>query len=157
MTKSGRISKTVTKFDPAVESQMQKDVKTAMRRSLPSKDVKRLHTTAKTVVTKAPAKGPATTAPGQSVAESEKRKSTVEKAKTVIGSKPSKSKVSEVQSKNDVTEGKPSDDISKRSGMTAITPVKDDISKRSAMTARTPPSINPGANRLSDEEDDLFF
>jgi hypothetical protein len=48
------------------------------------------------------------------------------------------------------------DDISKRSGMTARTPVKDDISKRSTMTARTPPSINPGANRLSDNEGDLF-
>ena len=157
VTRSGRLSKTVTKFDPTIEARLQADTRTAMRLSSP-KAVKRLQkTTVKsTVVVRAPVKGPATTAPKRSVVESKKAESSAAKAKTVVESEPSKSKVSEVQSKNDVTEEKPSDDISKRSGMTVRTPVKDDISKRSAMTARTPPSINPGAYRLSDDEDNLF-
>jgi hypothetical protein len=126
VTRSGRISKPVIKFDPALESQMQKELRTAIKQSLPQKSVK-----SKIAVSKS-----ATVISKKSAVESEKFKTSTAKAKTVVESGPSKSKVSEVKSKNDVTEGDPLDDVSKRSTAQASAPT--------------------GANRLSDEEDNLF-
>ena len=155
VTKSGRLSKPVTKFDPTLESKMHKDLRVAMRRSLTSVDRSKANTTVAGASRHTTAQKPAV--------EPEKSKQSTVKAKTVKTSIPlaSKSPVlsrksiqtlrtssrdlrqnleDEISQKSaDAGEKPVLDDISKRSAMTVRTPVKDDISKRSNKTVRTPP------------------
>ncbi len=157
VTRSGRVSKPVTKFDRTVESRLQRDTQTAIKRSVvtqQSATKSGLKTTASqksVVVESEKSKRPKT------VVESEKSKQT----KTVIDSEKSKqsktgtiSKKSTVQSapvasksaiiaelvKETIANINRDKDITKRSTITQITPVKDgtDISKCSAKTTRMP-------------------
>jgi hypothetical protein len=157
VTKSGRVSKPVTKFDPTVESRLQKDTQTAIKKSVVKQQSATkggLKTTASqksVVVESEKSKRPKTTV------ESEKSKQT----KTVIDSEKSKqsktgtiSKKSAVQSipvasksaiiaesvRKTIADIDKNKDITERSTITQRTPVKDDtdISKRSTKTARTP-------------------
>jgi len=155
VTRSGRVSKPVTKFDPTVESRLQRDTQTAIKKSVitqQSATKSGLKTTASqksVVVESEKSKRPKTTV------ESEKSKQT----KTVIDSEKSKQSRAGTISKRSVVQSAPiasksaiiaesvketiadidkDKDITKRSTITQRTPVKDDISKRSAKTARTP-------------------
>ena len=130
VTRSGRLSKPITRFDPALESRMQKDMRTAIKRSLPT-----VKASGSKVGTTGPTEGAAastskaTTAKKTAVAESEKTKNTTAKTKTV-GVK------STAASKAPVTSRK----------------TEDNVSGKSKVTEKT-----PGANRLSDDEPDNLF
>jgi hypothetical protein len=123
VTRSGRISRPVAKFDSALESQLQKDLRTAMKQSLPPVKA----SISKTVKT-GPVKGvPVNTskaATEKKTVVSEKSKHATVKTKTV-GSK------STTASKAPVTSSE----------------IKDSVSGKSKVTEKT-----PGANRLSDDE-----
>jgi hypothetical protein len=154
-TRSGRLSKPVSKFDPTVESQLQKDLRSALQKSQPSAGAKGSKTV-KTGASKAPATKPATVASKPS-GIGEKSKNTGVTMKSIVTAKSAATKLTAGVSKGATASNAPADDISKKSTMTARTPVKDDISKRSTKTVRTPPSAPTGANRLSDNEDDPIF
>ena len=104
VTRSGRISNPVAKFDSAAESRLQKETKEAMKRSLAQKSEKRLPSTSTIKPTR-----PAVTVTKPSIAqskkttlaESEKSKHSTVKTKTVVPSRPSKSKASSVKQKED--------------------------------------------------------
>lgn len=139
VTKSGRVSVPVTKYDPELESRLHKDLRAAMRQSLTSVDKSK----SKTVVT-----GTRRTTMGRLPnVESEKSKDLTVKAKTVKTSIPLASKSPVISRKSIQTQRTHSrdlrqnleDDTSPKSDVTVKSPVKDDISKRSTKTARTPP------------------
>jgi hypothetical protein len=131
VTRSGRLSKPVAKFDPTVESQLQRDTKSAMRHSLTAADVKGYRTVvagaSKTVTAKKP------------TVESEKPKHSTVKAKStyVRASLVPKSPVPSRKSTKTVKTAVPV--AEDQSTATVSTPVKDDITRRSTKTARTPP------------------
>jgi len=154
-TRSGRLSKPVSKFDPTVESQLQKDLRSALQKSQPSAGAKGSKTV-KTGASKAPATKPATVVSKPS-GIGEKSKNTGVTMKSIVTAKSAATKLTAGVSKGATASNAPADDISKRSTMTARTPVKDDISQRSTKTARTPPSAPTGANRLSDDEGNPIF
>ena len=155
VTKSGRVSVPVAKFDPTLESRMHADLRVAMRRSLTSANRSNVKSTVAGASRLTTAQRP--------VVETERSKHTTVKAKTVKTSVPLASKspvlsrrtiqtlrtssrdlrqdLEDETSRKSTDAGKEpvKDDISKRSAKTARTPVKDDISKRSSKTARTPP------------------
>ena len=134
VTRSGRISKPVAKFDPTVESQLQKDTRSAMRRSVPAAEVKGYKTAVAGGSKTAAAKKSTATAQ-KSVVESEKPKHSTVKAKSISVKAPLMP--SSPRSSARLRTTAPDDD--NRSDVTVKTPVKDDITKRSTKTARTPP------------------
>ena len=95
VTRSGRISKPVTKFDPTVESQLQRETRDALKQSLPPKGAKG-QKSADTVKSAKPSTAAASAAKTKKTTqvESEKSKHTTVKAKTVASSIPSKQKTS---------------------------------------------------------------
>jgi hypothetical protein len=131
VTRSGRISKPVAKFDPTVESRLQRDTKSAVKRSLTAADVEGYKTVvagaSKTVTAKKP------------TVESEKPKHSTVKAKSISvrASVAPRSPVPSRKSTKTVKTAMPVAD--NQSTATDKTPVKDDITKRSTKTARTPP------------------
>jgi hypothetical protein len=125
VTRSGRLSKPVIKFDSAAESQMQKDLRTAMKQSLPPAKASGSKTVTTARLKSAVAGGSKATTAKKSVgAESEKSKNTTAKAKTVVTKSAAASKAPVASNKD-----------------------KDSISGKSKVTEKT-----PGANRLSDDE-----
>ena len=129
VTRFGRISKPVVKFDPAVESRLQRDMREALKQSVPPKPGTEASKPPGTV---RPVRPTATSIPvvpsrKSTQVESEKSKRSTVRTKTVVHPVPSKSKASS-------------------------TKTKDDKSKKSTNTAKTP----IGANRLSDDDDPVI-
>jgi len=117
VTRSGRISKPVAKFDSAAESRLQKETKEALKRSLAQKSEKRPPSTgtkpSRPAVTAAMsnlAKSKKTT-----LAESEKSKHSTVKAKTVVPSVHTKSKASSMSKRGDSASKHPTQ-VSKPTG-----------------------------------------
>jgi hypothetical protein len=96
-TRSGRISKPVSRLDPTAEAKAERELREAIRRSLPPthKGLKRLSSTGKSVKPKA-SNVPLVLSKRSAPVESEKPKSSV-KTKTVAVSTPLKSKTSSVR------------------------------------------------------------
>ena len=127
VTRSGRLSRPVIKFDPTLESQLQKDTRTAIKQSQPPGKA----SDSKTATT-GPAKGnvastsKAASTKKTAAVQSEKSKDTAAKVKTVVTKSTAASKAPVA---------------SKKTG--------DNVSGKSKVTEK-----NPGANRLSDDEPD---